>query len=51
MRRKKCPHVETVMKQTCSGERAVCDDEEVDKSSAFNLEKVIGPCKGAFKRW
>jgi len=30
MGRKKCPHVETVMKKTCSGERAVCGAEEVE---------------------
>jgi len=30
MGRKKCPHVETVMKQTCNGERAVCAAEEVE---------------------
>ena len=28
--RKKCPHVNTMMKKTCSGERAVCGAEEVE---------------------
>lgn len=115
MGRKKCPHVDTVMKQKCQGEKDDCEDDdeefvrpecgvtewslwspcsqscgsglkvrtrlykvgkeqqreegcnvklmekgnckgedkmcEADEGTVCNLDREIGPCRGAFKRW